>query len=40
MNAIDKVPDAKFELGTIDVFDLKNVDINKLVFGQISAMCG
>ena len=40
INAIDKVADAKFELGTIDVLDLKNVDIDKLVFGEISAMCG
>jgi 4-hydroxythreonine-4-phosphate dehydrogenase len=40
VNAIDSVSGAKFELGTIDVLDLKNVDITKLVFGQISAMCG
>ena len=40
VNVIDKVTDAKFEWGTIDVFDLKNVDIGKLVLGEISAMCG
>ena len=40
INAIDKVADAKFELGTIDVLDLKNIAIDKLVFGEISAMCG
>jgi 4-hydroxythreonine-4-phosphate dehydrogenase len=40
INAIDKVADAKFELGTIDVFDLKNVDIDKLIFGEIDTMCG
>jgi len=40
INAIDKVADAKFELGIVDVYDLKNVDIDKLVFGEISAMCG
>jgi 4-hydroxythreonine-4-phosphate dehydrogenase len=40
VNAIDKVSDAKFALGTIDVYDLKNVDVSKLVFGKISAMCG
>jgi 4-phospho-D-threonate 3-dehydrogenase / 4-phospho-D-erythronate 3-dehydrogenase len=40
VNVIDKISDAGFALGTIDVFDLKNVDISKLVFGQISAMCG
>jgi 4-phospho-D-threonate 3-dehydrogenase / 4-phospho-D-erythronate 3-dehydrogenase len=40
INAIDKVSDARFQPGTIDVYDLKNVEIDKLVFGQISAMCG
>lgn len=40
INNIQDVADAKFEFGVIDVFDLKNVDINKLVFGEISAMCG
>ncbi len=40
VNAIDKVSEAKFEWGIIDVFDLKNVDINELQFGKISAMCG
>jgi 4-hydroxythreonine-4-phosphate dehydrogenase len=40
VNAIDKVTDARFEPGIIDVYDLKNVAIDKLVFGQISAMCG
>ena len=29
VNAIDRVSDAKFEFGVIDVYDLKNVDINK-----------
>jgi 4-hydroxythreonine-4-phosphate dehydrogenase len=40
INVIDRVAAAKFGWGTIDVFDLKNVDINKLVLGEISAMCG
>jgi len=40
VNALDKVTDAKFELGTIDVFDLNITDINKLQFGKIDAMCG
>ncbi|HEY6505353.1 MAG TPA: 4-hydroxythreonine-4-phosphate dehydrogenase PdxA [Chitinophagaceae bacterium] len=40
VNAIDKVANAKFKLGTIDVYDLKNTDTSKLVFGQIAAMCG
>ncbi|MBO9204060.1 MULTISPECIES: 4-hydroxythreonine-4-phosphate dehydrogenase PdxA [Niastella] len=40
VNAITKVADAAFKPGTIDVFDLKNVDMGKLAFGEISAMAG
>ena len=40
VNTIKRIADAKFELGTIDVFDLKITDINKLQFGKIDAMCG
>lgn len=40
VNAVSKVADAKFELGTIDVYDLGITDISKLEFGKISAMCG
>lgn len=40
VNTVAKVTDAKFELGTIDVFDLGITDINKLEFGKINAMCG
>ena len=40
VNAIDNIEAAKFELGTIDIYDLKNVDISKLVYGEISAMAG
>jgi 4-phospho-D-threonate 3-dehydrogenase / 4-phospho-D-erythronate 3-dehydrogenase len=40
VNAIDKVSDAKFKPGIIDVFDLKNMETDKLVLGEISAICG
>jgi len=40
VNAVSKVDEAKFEFGTIDVFDLNITDINKLQFGKIDAMCG
>ncbi|MFA6506995.1 MAG: 4-hydroxythreonine-4-phosphate dehydrogenase PdxA, partial [Treponemataceae bacterium] len=40
INAIQKVSQAKFEYGTIDVVDLKDVDVSKLVHGKVSAMCG
>ena len=40
VNAIDNVSAAKFEPGTIDVFDVGIIDIKKLQFGKIDAMCG
>lgn len=40
VNAVNSVAAAKFELGTIDVFDLNITDIAKLQFGKIDAMCG
>jgi 4-hydroxythreonine-4-phosphate dehydrogenase len=40
INAIEKISDAKFQQGSIDVFDLENVELSKLEFGKINAMCG
>lgn len=40
VNAISGVGQAKFKQGIMDVFDLKNVDIDKLVYGKVSAMAG
>ncbi|TDH27477.1 4-hydroxythreonine-4-phosphate dehydrogenase PdxA [Segetibacter sp. 3557_3] len=40
INPIKAVGDAAFEYGIIDVFDLANVDLDQLVFGEISAMAG
>ena len=40
INPVEKISAAKFTVGTIDVFDLKNVDLEKIEFGQISAMAG
>jgi 4-phospho-D-threonate 3-dehydrogenase / 4-phospho-D-erythronate 3-dehydrogenase len=40
VHAIDKVQDATFKPGTVDVLDLKNVDLGQLQFGEISAMAG
>jgi 4-hydroxythreonine-4-phosphate dehydrogenase len=37
---ITDVKDAQYRFGEIDVLDLHNVDMNKLVFGEISAMAG
>src|SRR5262245_4658785 len=38
--AVDKVAEAKFDPRTIDVFDLKNVDLPRLRLGKVSAMAG
>lgn len=40
INAISSVSEAKFQYGVIDVFDLEDVKMDELVFGEISAMCG
>jgi 4-hydroxythreonine-4-phosphate dehydrogenase len=37
---ITSVRNASFMADTLEVFDLKKVDIKKLVFGKISPMCG
>ena len=40
INAVKNVSDALFEFGTIDVYDMGLVDIDKRVYGKISEMCG
>lgn len=40
INAIQAVKDARFEFGTVDVYDLKNVDASELKPGVVSAMAG
>jgi 4-hydroxythreonine-4-phosphate dehydrogenase len=40
VHAISTVSEAAFKTGEIDVIDLKNVDTDKLAFGEISAMAG
>jgi 4-phospho-D-threonate 3-dehydrogenase / 4-phospho-D-erythronate 3-dehydrogenase len=40
VNVIHNIDEARFERGTIDIYDLNNVDTGKLVFGEISAMAG
>jgi 4-phospho-D-threonate 3-dehydrogenase / 4-phospho-D-erythronate 3-dehydrogenase len=37
---VQKVAEAQFERGVIDVLDLRNVDLKQLVWGKISAMAG
>ncbi|WP_158827528.1 4-hydroxythreonine-4-phosphate dehydrogenase PdxA [Mucilaginibacter lacusdianchii] len=40
INPISQVQEAQFKFGQIDVFDLKNVNLNELEFGVVSAMAG
>ena len=40
LNRIANVDEAKFEYGTIDIFDLGNTDVANLKFGEISANAG
>jgi 4-hydroxythreonine-4-phosphate dehydrogenase len=40
VHPIRDVKDAEFRFSAIDVFDLQNVDLNSLQFGEISAMAG
>lgn len=40
LNKISDVKDAKFEYGIMDVYDMHEVDIDKLEFGKVSKMAG
>ena len=40
VRSVAKVSDAEFRPDTIDVYDLKNVDMEKLPLGQVSPMAG
>jgi 4-hydroxythreonine-4-phosphate dehydrogenase len=40
LHPIAALSEARFEHGTLDVLDLHNVDMRKLEYGKVSAMCG
>lgn len=40
INPVKEIKDAKFKFGEIDVYDLQNVSLSELKFGEISAMAG
>ncbi len=40
INSVQQVAEAKFELGTVDIFDLQNTNLSKITFGEISAEAG
>jgi 4-hydroxythreonine-4-phosphate dehydrogenase len=40
VNAIDDLKKAVFEYGTIDVYDLDNIDMSKVIYGKVDSECG
>lgn len=40
INPVLDVKSAKFEFGTVDVYDLKNVEMSELKLGEVTAMAG
>lgn len=40
VRAVERVADARFERGTIDVLDLKLIDASQFAYGVVSAQCG
>lgn len=40
IRVVEDVKDALFRFGTIDVYDMKLVDIKKHMYGKVSKMCG
>jgi len=40
IHIVQKPQDGKYELGTLDLIDLKNIDLSKLQIGTVQAMCG
>lgn len=40
VNEVSSPAEGKYELGTVDVINLNNIDIDKLEYGQVSAQCG
>ncbi len=40
VNAVQRVQDARFEHGTIDVYDMQCVDLSTFEFGKVQPQCG
>ena len=40
INTVEDVKNAKFEYGTVDVYDMKIIDIKKRIYGKVTAKCG
>ncbi|MBD1382206.1 4-hydroxythreonine-4-phosphate dehydrogenase PdxA [Metabacillus arenae] len=40
INEVSSPAEGKYEFGTVDVINLNNIDMDQLVYGQVSAQCG
>ena len=40
LHIIEKPEDGKYEHGTVDIIDLKNINMDELVYGEVQAQCG
>ncbi|MDR1631967.1 MAG: 4-hydroxythreonine-4-phosphate dehydrogenase PdxA [Dysgonamonadaceae bacterium] len=40
IHAVNQIEEAQFDFGTIDVFDLNNVDLQSIEYGKVSAAAG
>lgn len=40
VNIIPKPSEGKYEFGTVDFIDLRNINIDELVYGEVQAQCG
>ncbi|MDA8217236.1 MAG: 4-hydroxythreonine-4-phosphate dehydrogenase PdxA [Dehalococcoidales bacterium] len=40
INVVSGPAEGKYELGTLDLIDLKNMDVAKLEYGKVNPMCG
>lgn len=40
INLVTKPSEGKYEFGTVDLIDLANINIEELVYGEVSAQCG
>jgi len=40
INEVQTPAEGKYELGTVDVINLNNIDMDKMEYGQVSAQCG
>ncbi len=40
INVVESAKDGKYQLGTIDLIPVNNIDMDKFIFGKVQPMCG